>query len=76
VVVLRCFPQGAVRITRVDASVQVVEATARTTVEISLENATTRRQEAKLIVHLASEAVMSGFAYDGPGSGKGRCVSR
>jgi Ca-activated chloride channel family protein len=58
--------QGAVRITRVDASIQIVEATARTTLEISLENTTTRRQEAKLIIPLAGDAVVSGFAYDGP----------
>lgn len=59
--------QGAVRITRVNAAIRIVEATAKTTLEIHLENTTMRRQEAKLIIPIASDAVVSGFAYDGPG---------
>jgi len=58
--------QGAVRITRVDATVHILEATATTTLEISLQNTTTTRQEAKLIIPIADEAAVSGFAYDGP----------
>jgi Ca-activated chloride channel family protein len=59
--------QGAVKVTRVDASVEIIETTAKTTLEISLENTTTRRQEAKLVIPIANDGVVSGFAYDGPG---------
>ena len=54
--------QGAVRITRVDATIDILEMTARTTLEISLENMTGRRQEAELIIPVAEEAVVCGFA--------------
>ncbi len=57
--------QGAVRITRVDATIHILEATASTTLEISLQNTTNTRQEAKLIIPIADEAVVSGFAYSG-----------
>jgi Ca-activated chloride channel family protein len=57
--------QGAVRITRVDATIHILEATASTTLEISLQNTTSSRQEAKLIIPIAEEAVVSGFAYSG-----------
>ena len=58
--------QGAVRITRVDATIRILEAAATTTLEISLQNTTATRQEAKLIIPVADEAAVSGFAYDGP----------
>lgn len=57
--------QGAVRITRVDATIHILETTASTTLEISLQNMTGSRQEAKLIIPIAEEAVVSGFAYSG-----------
>jgi Ca-activated chloride channel family protein len=58
--------QGAVKITRVDATINIVESAASTTLEVSLENTTNTRQEAKLIIPVADEAAVSGFAYDGP----------
>lgn len=58
--------QGAVKITRVDAAIEIIETAARTTLEVSLENTTTARQEAKLIIPVAEGAAVSGFAYDGP----------
>ncbi len=58
--------QGAVKVTRVEADIDIVEAVATTTLEIHLENTTSSRQEAELIVPIADEAVVSGFAYDGP----------
>jgi Ca-activated chloride channel family protein len=58
--------QGAVRVTRVEAAIRIVEAAAKTTLVVSLQNTTTRRQEAKLIIPIADDAVVSGFAYDGP----------
>jgi len=60
--------QGAVKITRVDATIRILEAAASTTLEISLQNTTGTRQEAKLIIPVADEAAVSGFAYDGPNS--------
>jgi Ca-activated chloride channel family protein len=57
--------QGAVRITRVDATIHIVEAAAQTTLDISLQNTTSTRQEAELIIPIADDAVVSGFAYDG-----------
>ena len=60
--------QGAVRITRVDAVVHILDATAKTTLEISLRNDTATRQEAKLIIPIVHEAVVSGFAYSGQSS--------
>ena len=56
----------AIAITRVEVSVDIIEAVATTTVEIHLENETHRRQEAELIVPVPDGAVVRGFAYDGP----------
>jgi Ca-activated chloride channel homolog len=62
-------PQGttAVRITQVEALVDILDAAATTTVEISLENNTNARQEAELMFPVPDGAVIRGFAYDGPG---------
>jgi len=57
--------QGAVRITRVDAAIHILDTMATTTLDISLRNDTATRQEAKLIIPIADEAVVSGFAYSG-----------
>ena len=58
---------GAVHITQVEALVDIIEAAATTTIEISLENDTNARQEAELMFPVPDGAVIRGFAYDGPG---------
>jgi len=57
---------AAIRITGVEALVDILETTATTTLEISLENTSGLRQEAELIVPVPDGAVVRGFAYDGP----------
>lgn len=58
--------QGAVEIPRVDVTIDIVEVTATTTVELHLENTSVQRQEAELILPVPDGAVVRGFAYDGP----------
>jgi len=57
----------AIRITSIDVKIDIIESTAATTIEIHLQNNTSRRQEAELIVPVPDGAVVRGFAYDGPG---------
>ncbi len=57
---------GSVQIVRVDATIDIVETTATTTIEMHLENETSQRQEAELIIPVPDGAVIRGFAYDGP----------
>ena len=59
--------QGAIRAYEVDADITMVESAAVTTLTIRIENMTSRRQEAELILPVPAGAVVSGFAYDGPG---------
>ena len=56
----------AIRITGVEALVDILETTATTTIEILLENTSGQRQEAELVVPVPDGAVIRGFAYDGP----------
>jgi len=56
----------AIRITEVEALINIVENTATTTLEIRLENQTSHRQEAELLFPVPDGAVIKGFAYDGP----------
>jgi Ca-activated chloride channel family protein len=58
--------QPAIRITDVEALVDILETTATTTIEIGLENTSGQRQEAELVVPVPDGAVVRGFAYDGP----------
>lgn len=58
--------RGAVEMRKVEVRVDIVEATATTTIEMHLENETSRRQEAELIIPVPEGAVVRGFAYDGP----------
>lgn len=58
--------QGSVRIAQVDVAIDIVETTATTTIELRLENETSQRQEAELILPVPEGAVVRGFAYDGP----------
>ena len=58
--------QRAVKITDVDVRIDILEMTATTTVEFSLENQTGRRQEAQVMFPVPDGAVVRGFAYDGP----------
>jgi Ca-activated chloride channel family protein len=58
--------EKAVKITDVDVRIDILEMTATTTVEFSLENQTARRQEAQVMIPVPDGAVVRGFAYDGP----------
>lgn len=58
--------RGDVQIVRVDVAIDIVETTATTTIEMHLENATSQRQEAELMIPVPDGAVVRGFAYDGP----------
>jgi len=56
----------AIKITDIEARVDIIETVATTTIEMRLENTTNRRQEAELVVPVPDGAVVRGFAYDGP----------
>lgn len=58
--------EKAVKITDVGVRIDILEMTATTTVEFSLENQTARRQEAQVMIPVPDGAVVRGFAYDGP----------
>ena len=59
--------QGAIRVYEVDADISMVESAAVTTLTIHIENMTSVRQEAELLLPVPAGAAVSGFAYDGPG---------
>lgn len=59
--------RGSIEITDVKVLIDILESTATTTIEIGLQNTSNRRQEAELIIPVPDEAVIRGFAYDGPG---------
>ncbi|MFC1652718.1 VWA domain-containing protein [Planctomycetota bacterium] len=56
----------AIRVTEVQATIDILEATATTTLEIHIRNHTGRRQEAQLLLPVPEGAVVRGFSYDGP----------
>jgi len=58
--------QEAVEITKVDVTIDIIEVTATTTIEIHVANPSHHRQEAELILPVPNGAVVRGFAYDGP----------
>jgi len=58
---------GAVQITEVDVGVVILERAATTTMEISLRNPSSARQQAELIVPVPDGAVVRGFTYQGAG---------
>lgn len=59
--------QGAIRVYEVNADIILVESAAVTTLTIRIENMTSIRQEAELLLPVPPGAAVSGFAYDGPG---------
>ncbi|MCK4295014.1 MAG: VWA domain-containing protein [Planctomycetes bacterium] len=59
--------RGQIEITQVSVLIDILESTATTTIEIRLQNTSSRRQEAELILPVPDGAVVRGFAYDGPG---------
>jgi len=59
--------RGQIEITKVSVLVDILETTAITTIEIELRNTSRQRQEAEVIIPVPDEAVVRGFAYDGPG---------
>ena len=58
--------EKAIKVTGVDVLIDILESTATTTIELRLENKTSRRQEAEVILPVPAGAVVKGFAYDGP----------
>lgn len=69
--------ESVVRVTGVEALVDILETTATTTIEIRIENAGGQRQEAELVVPVPDGAVVRGFAYDGPsGQVEARVMAR
>ncbi|AQQ72140.1 marine proteobacterial sortase target protein [Limihaloglobus sulfuriphilus] len=58
----------AIEITNVNALIDINETAAATTLEIHIINNTNRRQEAELVLPVPDDAVIKGFAYDGPGT--------
>lgn len=57
--------RAIVKITSVECTVNIVEATATTQLDIFLENTTNVRQEAELILPVPDDAAVSHFAYSG-----------
>src|SRR5206468_1477292 len=60
--------QGAVQITEVNASVEIVEQVATTTLDLSLGNPTGARLEAELVMPVPEGAVLRGFTFQGSAS--------
>jgi Ca-activated chloride channel homolog len=60
-------PHGrrAVEITGVEVGVKIVEQVATTTMDVSLKNTTSSRQEAQMVVPVPDDAVVRGFSYQG-----------
>ena len=58
--------ETAVRITHVEADIQIVETVATTTLRIELENTTNSIQEAVLLLPVPDQAVVSRLTYFGP----------
>ena len=60
--------EGAVEITRVEATVDILDQVATTTIEIHLRNSSHRREEAELIMPVPDAAVIRHFTYAGAGN--------
>ena len=60
--------EGAVVITKVEATVDILDQVATTTIEIKLRNTSSRREEAELIMPVPDNAVIRGFTYEGAGN--------
>src|SRR6185503_21007860 len=58
-------PAGTVTITEVNATVDIVEQVATTTMDISLTNATGARLEAQMVVPVPEKAALRGFIFQG-----------
>src|SRR5882672_8303798 len=61
-------PAGTVTITEVNATVDIVEQVATTTMDISLTNATGARLEAQMVVPVPEKAALRGFTFQGAAS--------
>src|SRR5689334_16205626 len=60
--------QGTVQITEVNASVEIVEQVATTTLDVSLSNPTSARLEAELVMPVPEGAVLRSFTFQGSAS--------
>jgi Ca-activated chloride channel family protein len=61
-------PAGTVTITEVNATVDIVEQVATTTMDVSLTNATGARLEAQMVVPVPEKAALRGFTFQGAAS--------
>ncbi|MEZ5962690.1 MAG: VIT domain-containing protein [Planctomycetota bacterium] len=59
-------PRQPIEIERVQARVEILEQTARTTLQVELRNPSSMQEEAVLLLPVPSEAAVSQFAFDGP----------
>jgi len=60
--------ERAVEITKIEATVDILDQVATTTIEIHLRNTSRRREEAELIMPLPDDAVIRHFTYEGAGN--------
>ena len=60
--------ERAVEITAVEATVDIRDQVATTTIEVKLRNTSRRRQEAELIMPVANGAAIRSFTYEGAGN--------
>ncbi|MBM4112581.1 MAG: VWA domain-containing protein [Phycisphaerae bacterium] len=64
----RAIGRPAISVTDVRASIDIRERMATTTLDISVANASPRAEQAVLLVPVPSDAVVTGFAFEGPAS--------
>jgi len=62
------MPAGGIKIESIRAAVHIREHTARTTLDIAISNTGRRDDQAVLVLPVPDGAVVSAFAFDGPGS--------
>jgi Ca-activated chloride channel homolog len=60
--------EGNVVITKVEATVDILDQVATTTIEVKLRNTSSRREEAELIMPVPDRAVIQSFTYEGAGN--------
>lgn len=64
----RAIGQPAITVTGVDARIAINGATASTTLDIAIANRSGRPEQAVLLVPVPADAVVTGFAFEGPAS--------
>ncbi|NLX04174.1 MAG: VWA domain-containing protein [Phycisphaerae bacterium] len=59
-------PTPSIRVTTVDARIEIIDQVAATTLTLSLKNDSPRREEAELLVPIPADATVRGLAFQGP----------